>query len=218
MTTAREEILGNIRRVLKDRPNDLMRGPEKQVVPARGQIPHAAQIDLFIAEIERVNATTIRVDRLAEVPSAVATFLVANNLPSEVRAGQDTLIKSILWSNHTALTINTGTAQSTDQASVTSAFAGVAETGSLALISGADSPTSLNFLPDNHIVILRTETIVGAYEEVWRQLREQRGGDWPRTVNLITGPSRTADIEQDLLLGAHGPRQLHVVLVDEKAK
>ena len=112
MTTAREEILGNIRRVLKDRPNDLMRGPEKQVVPARGQIPHAAQIDLFIAEIERVNATTIRVDRLAEVPSAVATFLVANNLPSEVRAGQDTLINSIPWSNHTALTINTGTAQS----------------------------------------------------------------------------------------------------------
>jgi L-lactate dehydrogenase complex protein LldG len=218
MTTAREEILGKIRRVLKDRPKDPMRGPEKQVVPARGQIPHAAQIDLFVTEIERVNATTARVDKFSDIPSVVAAFLASNNLPSEVRIGQDSLIKSIPWLSQTALTVTTGIAQSTDQASVTSAFAGVAETGSLALVSSADSPTSLNFLPDNHIVILRTETIVGAYEEVWQQLREGQGNDWPRTVNWITGPSRTADIEQDLLLGAHGPRQLHVVLVDEKAE
>ena len=109
-------------------------------------------------------------------------------------------------------------AQPTDQASVTSAFAGVAETGSLALISGPDSPTSLNYLPDNHIVVLQVGQIVGSYEEVWQRLREKMSEDWPRAVNWITGPSRTADIEQELLLGAHGPRRLHVVLVDEEAE
>jgi L-lactate dehydrogenase complex protein LldG len=218
MSSAREEILGNIRRVLKDRPANLVQDSRKQVVPARGQLPHVDQIALFIKEIERVNATTARVGRLADVPEAIAAFLAANNLPSEVRTGRDQVMRVIPWSDHSAITVNQGVAQPTDQASVTSAFAGVAETGSLALISGPDSPTSLNYLPDNHIVVLRAGQIVGSYEEVWQQLREKMGEDWPRAVNWITGPSRTADIEQELLLGAHGPRRLHVVLVDEEAE
>lgn len=218
MTSAREEILGKIRQVLKDRPSDPMQGPSEQVVPARGSIPHAEQVSLFIKEAEQVNATTSRVNNLADVPEVIATFLAANNLPSEVRTGRDEVMQAIPWSDHSAITVNQGVAEPTDQASVTSAFAGVAETGSLALISGADSPTSLNYLPDNHIVVLRTEQIVGNYEEVWRLLRKKTGDDWPRAVNWITGPSRTADIEQELLLGAHGPRRLHVVLVDEKLK
>jgi L-lactate dehydrogenase complex protein LldG len=216
MTSAREEILGKIRQVLKDRPSDPMQGPSEQVVPARGSIPHAEQVSLFVKEAEQVNATTSRVNNLADVPEVIATFLAANNLPSEVRTGRDEVMQAIPWSDHSAITVNQGVAKPTDQASVTSAFAGVAETGSLALISGADSPTSLNYLPDNHIVVLRTEQIVGNYEEVWRLLRKNMGDDWPRAVNWITGPSRTADIEQELLLGAHGPRRLHVVLVDEK--
>jgi L-lactate dehydrogenase complex protein LldG len=218
MTSAREEILGNIRRVLKDRAADPVQDNRAQVVPARGQIPHVDQIALFIKEAERVNATTARVGDLAAVPEAIATFLAANNLPSEVRTGRDELMRAIPWSDHSAITVNKGVAQPTDQASVTSAFAGVAETGSLALISGPDSPTSLNYLPDNHIVVLQVGQIVGSYEEVWQRLREKMSEDWPRAVNWITGPSRTADIEQELLLGAHGPRRLHVVLVDEEAE
>ena len=218
MTSAREEILGNIRRVLKDRAADPVHDNRAQVVPVRGQIPHADQIALFIKEAERVNATTARVGDLADVPEAIATFLAANNLPSKVRTGRDELIRAIPWSDHSAITVNEGVARPTDQASVTSAFAAAAETGSLALISGPDSPTSLNYLPDNHIVVLQTGQIVGSYEEVWQRLREKMGEDWPRAVNWITGPSRTADIEQELLLGAHGPRRLHVVLVDEETE
>ena len=94
------------------------------------------------------------------------------------------------------------------------AFAGIAETGTLALVSGPDNPTTLNFLPDNHIVLLPREAIEADYESVFAKVRSVYGkGEAPRTLNFITGPSRSADIEQTLLLGAHGPRRLHIVVV-----
>ena len=84
------------------------------------------------------------------------------------------------------------------------------------LLSGSGGPTTLNFLPDNHIVVLRASRVVGAYEDAWTRLREAYGpGVLPRTVNLVTGPSRTADIEQTIQLGAHGPRRLHILVIED---
>jgi L-lactate dehydrogenase complex protein LldG len=103
---------------------------------------------------------------------------------------------------------------------LTPCLAAIAETGTLMLLSGADTPTTLNFLPDTHIVVVRAGQVVAGYEDAWDMVREKAGGDpaaWPRTINLITGPSRTGDIEQRIQLGAHGPRRLHVVLVDGAA-
>jgi L-lactate dehydrogenase complex protein LldG len=84
------------------------------------------------------------------------------------------------------------------------------------LISGEATPTTLNFLPDTHVVVLRAGQVVASYEDGWDLLRER--GALPRTVNFITGPSRTGDIEQRIELGAHGPRRLHVILVDDAAQ
>jgi L-lactate dehydrogenase complex protein LldG len=97
---------------------------------------------------------------------------------------------------------------------VSHAFAGVAETGTLIMASGPDNPTTLNFLPDTHIVVVDAKDIVGDYETVWARLRDKFGTDaLPRAINMITGPSRSADIAQILILGAHGPRRLHVLIV-----
>ena len=101
---------------------------------------------------------------------------------------------------------------------MTGAFAGIAETGTLMLASGPDNPTTLNLLPDNHIVLLQHKKIVGSYEDSWSALRKAQSGrrgkrTMPRTVCFVTGPSRSADIEQTLLLGAHGPRRLHIILL-----
>ena len=82
--------------------------------------------------------------------------------------------------------------------------------------SGPDHPVSLNLLPDTHVVVLREGDIVSGYEEVWQRLRARYGKNaMPRTVNTITGPSRTGDIEQTIELGAHGPRRMHIVVVRE---
>jgi L-lactate dehydrogenase complex protein LldG len=101
-----------------------------------------------------------------------------------------------------------------DRLTVTSAYAGVAETGSLVLLSSAQSPTTLNFLPDDHVIVVRESQIVKHIEDVWARMRSDKRA-MPRTVNFITGPSKTADVEQTIQEGAHGPRRLHVILVAE---
>lgn len=120
------------------------------------------------------------------------------------------------WSEQKMLALRRGRGEGRDQVSITGAFAGIAETGTLVMASGPDHPVSLNLLPDTHIVVLREEDVVAGYEDVWARLRERYGKDaMPRTVNTITGPSRTGDIEQAMELGAHGPRRLHIVVVRE---
>lgn len=193
-----------------------LRFPRANVVPARGQRDNAGCIDLFVAEAERVNATTERQSDWAAVPASIAAYLRAHNLPMVVRAATDPLLSGVAWESEAALTVTTGAAEGGDLASVTSAFAGIAETGTLMLLSGPASPTTLNFLPANHIAVVPESRIVGTYEDAWTLLRAEIGVGiaMPRVINWITGPSRTADIEQTLLLGAHGPRRLHIVLVD----
>ncbi|MGD9869106.1 MAG: lactate utilization protein C, partial [Hyphomicrobiales bacterium] len=108
-----------------------------------------------------------------------------------------------------------GRAEDDDTASQSHAAAGASETGTLILTSGPDNPTTLNFLPETHMVVVRSQDILGSYEDVWNRLRETFGeGVMPRTVNMVSGPSRTADIEQTIVMGAHGPRRLLVLVAD----
>ncbi len=120
------------------------------------------------------------------------------------------------------LRIRRGRAEPRDAVSLTPCLAAIAETGTLMLVSGADTPTTLNFLPDTHIVVVHAGQIVAGYEDAWEIVGKRRqegrrrpGWRWPRTVNLITSPSKKGDIEQRIQLGAHGPRRLHVVLVNQ---
>ena len=107
-----------------------------------------------------------------------------------------------------------GRAESGDSVAVTPCFAAVAETGTVVLLSSPESPTSLNFLPEDHIVVADAGRLVPYMEDVWPLLRKAPDGI-PRTVNLISGPSKTADVEQTIQYGAHGPRRFHVILVGQ---
>jgi L-lactate dehydrogenase complex protein LldG len=186
----------------------------KSVIPARGQVPPAERTDLFCAKAEAVFASVKRVASAAEVPSAVADYLRSNNLPQAVRMGADERLSALPWSDQGQMTVTIGPSAGDDLVCVSQADAGVAETGTAILTSGPHNPTTLNFLPDHHLIVVDASTIAGDYETVWTSLRERFGvGTLPRTVNMITGPSRSADIEQTLLLGAHGPRSLHLIVV-----
>jgi L-lactate dehydrogenase complex protein LldG len=187
--------------------------PRPRIVPARGQVGAADRLALFIAEAERVNATTARVERWAAVPAA---YLRAANLPAEVRLAPDPALDALPWSDQTTLTVSSGAARPADAVAVGVAFAAIAETGTVMMLSAPTSPTGLSFLPATHVVVLAADRLVGTYEQAWARLRASLGaGTMPRVVNWITGPSRTADIEQTILLGAHGPRRLRIVIVDE---
>ncbi|AWK85900.1 LutC/YkgG family protein [Azospirillum thermophilum] len=190
----------------------------RNLVPARGQLPQDQQVELFAGMAAEVAATVERLPALADVPAAVASYLAGLNLPAEIRVAPDPELDSVPWAERPTLTVSRGAARDGDGASVTGAFAAIAETGTLMLASGDGHPTTLNFLPDTHIVVLRKGKVVGTYEEAWDRLRAAAGGfatGMPRTVNFVTGPSRTGDIEQKIELGAHGPRRLHILLVEE---
>lgn len=220
--STRDAVLGKIRRSLGVSGTDVARraiviarleGPPKGVVPARGQLPPEERVALFRLMAEKVSATVASVSTAEDVPAAVAEYLRAHNLPARVRMGSDPLLADLPWSR-TAIEVERGPSDGGDVVGVSHALAGAAESGTLVLASGPDNPTSLNFLPETHVVILRAEDVTGDYEAVWDMLRVRYGkGVLPRTVNMITGPSRSADIEQTLLLGAHGPRRLHIVMI-----
>lgn len=182
------------------------------IVPRRGQGSLDERVETFKAEAARVQATVSEVPALADVPGEVARFLRDNNCPASLRMGADERLSAMPWSA-TALEILHGASDGHDANAVSMAFAGIAESGTLALVSGPANPTTLNLLPDSHIVVLQRENLMADYEGVFARLRAAYGkGGAPRTLNLITGPSRSADIEQTLLLGAHGPRRLHIVI------
>ncbi len=196
------------RRVVRTR---LAEAPES-VIPARGH-DAADKVALFSAEAERVFATVEEIASAADIPARIADFLRAKNLPPQLRKGADPYLAALPWAS-VPLSLDEGRAQAEDRVGLSHAFAAIAETGTLALVSGPDNPTTLNFLPETHIVVVEARTIVGDYEAFWARLRAAYGaGMMPRTVNFITGPSRSADIEQTLLLGAHGPRALHILIV-----
>ena len=190
------------------------------VIPARGQLPAKERLDLFVRMVEGAAGSVARLADLADVPLEVSAFLRRHNLPMTAQRGADPLLAALPWERAGTLGVSPMGARAQQGhdglTAVSHALGAVAETGTLVMASGADNPTSLNFLPDNHIVVLEASAVAGDYETVWQRLREKFGdGVMPRAVNLITGPSRSADIEQTLLLGAHGPRRLHVILVGE---
>ena len=205
----RGELTGEARSAVETRLAEPPRGPSV----ARGQLPQAEKIALFCQWAETLNATVARVGP-AEVPGEVSAYLARNNLPANVAMAPSPLLEGYDWASQKMLSIRRGRGQGSDQVSVTGAFAGIAETGTVVMASGPDHPVSLNLLPDTHVVVLREEDIVGGYEDVWGRLRARYGKDlMPRTVNTITGPSRTGDIEQTIELGAHGPRRMHILVV-----
>jgi L-lactate dehydrogenase complex protein LldG len=186
----------------------------RQLIPARSRLPHAEQINLFVSNVEKEFGSVSRVANDGDVPGAVAEYLAAQNLPGLLVMAPHPELRAMDWSSRPLLEIREGRAEGSDMVSVQHAFAAIAETGTLMFPSAAERPTTLNILTDTEIVILRASRVVGAYEEAWDLLRSEIG-TMPRNVMLVTGPSRSADIEQSLELGAHGPRRLHVVLVDE---
>ena len=220
--TSRAAVLASIRRALGVTGDEATRQFEVEmrlkqappgVIPKRGQGDVLARVAIFKAEAERAQASAAEVREWADAPAEIARFLRENNCPATLRMGADPRLAAMPWSE-TSLEILHGPSDGGDVNAVSAAFAGIAETGTLALVSGPDNPTTLNFLADNHIVVLPREAIEADYEGVFAKLRGIYGkGGAPRTLNFIAGPSRSADIEQTLLLGAHGPRRLHIVIV-----
>jgi L-lactate dehydrogenase complex protein LldG len=222
--SARDQMLADIRGALgRNGPVDAatratlearLRAGKPNLIPQRGRTEGRARIEAFAGMAEFSLATVKRVRGLAEVPGAVTEYLKSQNLPPRLRMAPDAKLDAIPWRAAPLLQIARGKPAPEDEVGLTGVFAGIAETGTLMLLSGPQSPSTLNFLPETHIAVVKASEILASYEDGWAKLRREADA-LPRTVNFITGPSRSGDIEQTLQLGAHGPRRLHIVLVDD---
>ncbi len=161
--------------------------------------------ETLIKKMEAVQMSVVRLQTRDDVVEAVNWYLQEHDIDGGLSVSPS--LHALNW----PADVHIGPATGTEATSVTTAMNGVAETGSIALDSGPDSPSTLNFLPENHIVVLHESQIVAGLDDVWAQMRKL--STLPRAVNLVTGPSRTGDIEQTIELGAHGPRRMHVLLV-----
>jgi L-lactate dehydrogenase complex protein LldG len=224
VSEARRAILGGLRQAIgrddgaQGRAEAVVRrrleNPTPHLLPERGQLEPEARVRLFVDMARAVNADVERLDKLADVPAAVSTYLRDHNQPQRVVVAPDPVLDQAGWNSQPLLRVRRGAASPEDATGVTLAPAGVAETGTLLLTSAPERPTLLAFLPETSVVVLFAGDIDGAYEQSWSRLRDTLG-EPPRSVNLITGPSRTGDIAQKIELGAHGPKRLLVLIVDE---
>jgi L-lactate dehydrogenase complex protein LldG len=180
---------------------------EPAPVPAAAQTQGTLRIDQFIEKIIAVDATASRIASLDDLPKALADELRKRNLPAAIRTGHDPAFDRD-WGT---LEHTTGPGRLEEPATLSRAHLAMAETGTLLLASGPENPVTLTFLGETHFVVISAKDIKAGFEDMWAEWRK-RGLD-PRTVNLVTGPSRSADIGQTLQLGAHGPVALHVFVV-----
>lgn len=213
--SGRENILERIRTRLATRDGGITvrRAKVEAHIDAHERSPQPQPpLDLFAAFRERVlklASTCDHVTTVAEVPAAVRRYLDEHALPG--RAVCWPALAALDWKG-AAVDVEARAARGSDVVGITGAYCGIAETGTLAMLSGADTPSSVSLLPETHIAVLARERIVAAMEDVWALLRAEHGV-LPRAVNFISGPSRTADIEQTVTLGAHGPARVHIILV-----
>ena len=220
---ARARIFAKLKTALQDGPpaesrranvEQRLATPPAHLLPARTKGSPDELRRMFRSYLEGQSATVIEVATSDAIPRTVGDYLRANNLALTVRAGTDAYLAVLPWTTEPALRRDAGAADGRDETGLSHATAGIAETGTLALLSGADNPVTLNYVPETHIVIVEASDLVGATEEVWPKVRARFGrGQMPRTVNFVSGPSRTADIAGTLVTGAHGPRRLCVIVV-----
>ncbi|MEG6507396.1 LUD domain-containing protein [Methyloligella sp. 2.7D] len=210
---ARTQILTRIRTAL--RQNGAVPMPpaaldRRMTAPPTAPLP-AMEDDRVSRFIAKADANGIAVDHIASLQMlvpALARLLSETGLKADISVAP--ALADLDWPKDWQINFAAGRRE--EHLSVTFAAAGIAETGSLVFRSGAGSPATLNFLPDIHVIVLRTGDIAAYPEEVWDRFRAE-GQGWPRAMNVIASPSRTADVGGIVVRPAHGPKAVHLFLL-----
>lgn len=196
MTDSRAAILGRVRGAIAARrsADPAAARPDSYIRILRAQGDRSDLVARFreMAEFADASVATIIDDEAA--PAAIARYLSRENLGDRLILSPSERIERMPWKGTPRLSVRRSSFGADDRVAVTEAVAGVAETGTLLVRSGAKSPNLLHFLPEAHIAVLDTATIVGSYEDALHILGQDEV--WPRAATFITGPSRTADIEK----------------------
>ncbi|BDB24895.1 lactate utilization protein C [Cupriavidus sp. TA19] len=222
---ARDRIFARIR-AAQGRPRQPTQGERGAVADYLARhpqgprpMPAADLVDAFLAQAQRMASTVDRVATLDEVPAAARRFLDSLNLVQRAVAWD--ALGTLPWQDagiavecRPPLREVEADRDHGDLVGITGCFCAIAETGSLMLLSGPATFASAALLPETHIAVVPRSRVVAGLEDAFALVRSERG-ELPRATNIISGPSRTGDIEQTIVLGAHGPYRVHVILVEQ---
>ena len=220
--SARDAILGRVRKALARTGDRAAARAEAQAyIDAQRQGPRPGMPDDLVARFMQratdMESSIARVADLQAIPAAVARYLDALDLPAALAAQRSRAgvcwpqFATLDWDS-AGLRIEARPTHGDDGIGVTGCFCAIAETGTLVVLSGADTPTATTLLPATHVAVLRADRIVSGMEEAFALVRRECGLV-PRAINMISGPSRTGDIEQTVVVGAHGPFRVHILIV-----
>jgi L-lactate dehydrogenase complex protein LldG len=222
MTTARNNILARVRKALgKSEREEAGVAAAEAYLAAHAQGPRPALTDdlveHFIARARMMQSTVERVADKADIPRAVGRYLDGLEFPAALAAGRTNA--GVCWPGFAMLDwtgagmhMEARPATGADRLAVTGVFCAIAETGTMMIVSGTQTPTASILLPETHVAIVPAQRIVAGMEDAFALLRRERGA-LPRAVNMVSGPSRTGDIEQTIVLGAHGPYRVHILVL-----
>ena len=217
--SSRDDILGRVRAGLQRNAGNAAAGREIMQAAMEGRIEGpkpamdtapAALLERFRLKSELQSSTVEVVAQESEVPAAVARYLAAMKLPTT--AVVQPALAALDWAA-AGLKVEARGARDADLVGITGCFCAVAETGTLMMCSSPDAPATVSLLPETHVAVVRAARILPYMEDAWNLARAELG-TLPRAVNFISGPSRTGDIEQTIVLGAHGPYRVHLVIVE----
>ncbi len=215
-SAARNAIFRRIRQA-QGRPEQVTEAENQQVQQYLAEHVPGPRPDLgidligrFCQQAERTSQTLDRVNSIDQVPAAVARYLDGLSLQRQAIAWRT--LQDLRWQD-SGMAVEFRKPVNDDLVGITGCFCAIAETGTLMLLSGPDTYSSAALLPETHIALLPVSRIVGSMEEAFALAKKERG-ELPRATNFISGPSRTGDIEQTIVLGAHGPYRVHIILID----
>ncbi len=209
---AREKILAKIRNAQKNKTT----GAHTETIAShlalhpRGPLPPLPDnlLARFKERALKLSSDVQETSDRMEVPALLANYLRERKLPCSGVCWPS--LSGLPWSA-AGLDMQSRPAKNHDLVGVTGAFCAIAETGTLMMLSGPDTPATTSLLPETHVALLDPRRIVATMEDAWDLLRKEHQQP-PRAVNFISGPSRTADIEQTVTLGAHGPYRVLLIL------
>jgi L-lactate dehydrogenase complex protein LldG len=219
--SARDAVLARVRKALGKGERTAALSAAEAYIAGHAHGPRPAMpADLVTRFLGRATDMQSTVERLADrrdIPRSVARYIDALDLPPALAAQKSHA--GVCWPEFAdldwaaaGLAIEARPTSGDDRLGITGAYCAIAETGTLVVLAGAHTPTATTLLPDTHIAVVRSDRVVSGMEEAFALLRRERG-TLPRAVNMISGPSRTGDIEQTIVLGAHGPYRVHVLVL-----
>ena len=219
---SRAEIFAKVRAALSPQDNDgrvreaenRLLNPPVEALPARARVMGETAVASFTGHLATQGVTMARVSDAAGVPEAAAQIVSSLHPGAALITGSDPWLQGLPWEKAPSLKLETWQPGPPPVIALSRAAAGIAETGTLVLASGPDNPATLNYLPESHIVVIEAATIVGGMEDAFAKVRNNANlKGMPRTLALVSGASRTADVGGKLVRGAHGPKNLAVIVV-----